>query len=151
MAGLSGLNLVYEAAGMHASLLGFCLESLIIDNDMLGSCLRCVRGIDTSDAALSIDTIAHVCLDGPGHYLGQEKAAGQTPDDCFYPAIGDRLSPKEWNDSGRPDRLQKAITEKKRILAERFPRHVTKAVDDRLRARFGDLIKLPRSAMGWRS
>jgi trimethylamine--corrinoid protein Co-methyltransferase len=151
MAGLSGLNLVYEAAGMHASLLGFCLESLIIDNDMLGSCLRCVRGIDTSDAALSIDTIAHVCLDGPGHYLGQEKAAGQAPDDCFYPAIGDRLSPKEWNDSGRPDMLQKAITEKKRILAERFPRHVTKAVDDRLRARFGDLIKLPRSAMGWRS
>ena len=26
MAGLSGLNMVYEAAGMHASLLGFCLE-----------------------------------------------------------------------------------------------------------------------------
>ena len=36
MAGLSGLNMVYEAAGMHASLLGFCLESLVIDNDMLG-------------------------------------------------------------------------------------------------------------------
>ncbi len=28
LAGLSGLNMVYEAAGMHASLLGFCLESL---------------------------------------------------------------------------------------------------------------------------
>jgi trimethylamine---corrinoid protein Co-methyltransferase len=27
MAGLSGLNLVYEAAGMHASLLGFCLKA----------------------------------------------------------------------------------------------------------------------------
>ena len=27
MAGLSGLNMVYEAAGMHASLLGFCHES----------------------------------------------------------------------------------------------------------------------------
>ena len=26
MAGLSGLNMVYEAAGMHASLLGFCFE-----------------------------------------------------------------------------------------------------------------------------
>ena len=44
MAGLAGLNMVYEAAGMHASLMGFCLESLIIDNDMLGQCLRCVRG-----------------------------------------------------------------------------------------------------------
>ena len=26
MAGLAGLNLVYECAGMHASLLGFCME-----------------------------------------------------------------------------------------------------------------------------
>ncbi len=49
MAGLSGLNMVYEAAGMHASLMGFCLESLVIDNDMLGQCLRCVRGVDVSD------------------------------------------------------------------------------------------------------
>ncbi len=44
MSALSGSDLVYEAAGMHASLLGFCLESLIIDNDMLGHCLRAARG-----------------------------------------------------------------------------------------------------------
>ena len=37
MAGLSGLNMVYEATGMHASLLGFCFDSLIIDKDMLGN------------------------------------------------------------------------------------------------------------------
>jgi len=36
MAGLSGLNMVYEAAGMHASLLGFCHESLILGNDVIG-------------------------------------------------------------------------------------------------------------------
>jgi len=45
MAGLTGLNMVYEAAGMHASLLGFCLESLIIGDDLLGQAMRCVRGI----------------------------------------------------------------------------------------------------------
>ena len=66
----------------------------------------------------------------------------------FYPAIGDRFSPKEWNEKGKPDILSRAIAEKKRILAERFPRHVPKAVDDRLRTRFGELIKLPRSGMG---
>ena len=52
MAGLSGLNMVYEAVGMHASLLGFCLESLIIGDDLLGQSLRCVRGIEVNDAAL---------------------------------------------------------------------------------------------------
>ena len=64
MAGLAGLNMVYEAAGMHASLLGFCLESLVIDNDMLGQCLRCVRGIEVSDAALDISVFKDVCLTG---------------------------------------------------------------------------------------
>lgn len=148
MAGLSGLNLVYESAGMHASLLGFCLESLIIDNDMLGHCQRCVRGIEVSDAALSIDTIAEVCLNGPGHYLGNEQTLRLMQTEYFYPAIGDRFSPKEWNEKGKPDILTRAIAEKKRILAERFPRHVEKAIDDRLRTRFGDMIKLPRSGMG---
>ncbi|MER9303688.1 trimethylamine methyltransferase family protein [Mesorhizobium sp. M0293] len=148
MAGLSGLNLVYEAAGMHASLLGFCLESLVIDNDMLGHCLGCARGIDVTDEALSIDSIAEVCLKGPGHYLDNEQTLKLMQTRHFYPALGDRSSPKEWNEKGRPDILLRAITEKKRILAERFPRHVPKQVDDRLRARFGSLIHLPRTHMG---
>ena len=148
MAGLSGLNLVYESAGMHASLLGFCLESLIIDNDMLGHCLRCVRGIEVSDAALSIDTIADVCLKGPGHYLGNEQTLRLMQTEYFYPAIGDRFSPKQCNAKGRPDILSRAIEEKKKILATRFPRHVSKAIDDRLRQRFGETIRLPRAAMG---
>jgi trimethylamine--corrinoid protein Co-methyltransferase len=148
MAGLSGLNLVYESAGMHASLLGFCLESLIIDNDMLGMCQRCVRGIEVSDAALSLDTIADVCLNGPGHYLGHDQTLKLMQTEYFYPAAGDRFSPKEWNEKGKPDILQRAIAEKKRILAERFPRHVPRSLDDKLRTRFGGLIHLPRSGMG---
>jgi trimethylamine--corrinoid protein Co-methyltransferase len=148
MAGLSGLNLVYESAGMHASLLGFCLESLIIDNDMLGQCLRCVRGIEVTDEALSIETITEVCTKGPGHYLGNEQTLKLMQTEYFYPAVADRYSPKEWGEKGKPDLLQKAIAEKKKILADRFPRHVPRHIDDQLRARFGDLIKLPRSGMG---
>src|SRR5690606_32601646 len=73
LAGLAGLDLVYEAAGMHASLLGFCLESLILDNVMLGHCLRSARGLDGGETARCVDTIAGVCLDGPGHYLGDKQ------------------------------------------------------------------------------
>ena len=148
MAGLSGLNLVYESAGMHASLLGFCLESLIIDNDMIGQCLRCVRGIDVSDAALSIEVISDVCLNGPGHYLGHTQTLALMQTEYFYPAIADRFSPKEWNETGKPDILQRAIAEKRRILAEHFPRHVSRETDDALRARHQN-IYLPRKSMGW--
>ena len=34
LAAHSGANLIYESAGMHASLLGACLESYVIDNDL---------------------------------------------------------------------------------------------------------------------
>lgn len=149
LAGMAGSGLVYEAAGMHASLLGFCLESLIIDNDMLGHCLRCVRGLDAGDIGPALKSITDVCLDGPGHYLSKAEDAARG--DYFYPVIADRASPREWCEKGKPDMLQRAIAQKKRILAERFPRHISKATDDRLRARFGDLIKLPRNAMGWKS
>jgi trimethylamine--corrinoid protein Co-methyltransferase len=147
LAGLSGLNLIYESAGMHASLLGFCLESLIIDNDMLGQCLRCVRGVEVSDEALSVDVIADVCLNGPGHYLGHGQTLKLMQTEYYYPAIADRFSPKEWNEKGRPDIVQRAIAEKRRILATNFPNHVPRALDDQLRARF-PAIQLPRSGMG---
>ncbi|MCO5160502.1 MAG: trimethylamine methyltransferase family protein [Mesorhizobium sp.] len=147
LAGLSGLNLIYESAGMHASLLGFCLESLIIDNDMLGQCLRCVRGIDVSDAALSVDVITDVCINGPGHYLGHGQTLKLMQTEYFYPAIADRFSPKEWNEKGRPDILQRAISEKKRILSSVFPNHIPRSLDDQLRARFANIL-LPRSGMG---
>jgi trimethylamine--corrinoid protein Co-methyltransferase len=148
MAGLAGLNLVYEAAGMHASLLGFSLESLIIDNDMLGQCLRCVRGIDVSDKALSVETITDVCLNGPGHYLGHGQTLELMQTEYFYPAVADRYSPKEWAEKDKPDLLRKAIEEKRRILSTYFPHHVPRSLDDQLRGRLHN-IHLPRKAMGW--
>ncbi len=66
LAAMTGINLLYETAGMHASLLGFCLESLLIDNDMLGSINRNVRGIEVNDETLSVEVIRNVCIDGPG-------------------------------------------------------------------------------------
>lgn len=148
MAGLSGLNLVYESAGMHGSLMGFCLESLIIDNDLIGQCLRCVRGIEVSDESLSTDTIADVCMNGPGHYLGHAQTLKLMQTEYVYPALGDRLSPKEWAEKDKPDIVARAIAEKQRILDTSFPRHVPKALDEKIRAAF-DNIHLPVNQMGW--
>ena len=108
MAGLSGLNMVYESVGMHASLLGFCHESLILGDDMLGQCLRCVRGIDVTDDTLSLDVMKSVCLEGPGHYLGHDQTLDVMQSHYVYPSLGDRTSPKEWVEIGRPDLVARA-------------------------------------------
>jgi len=146
MAGLSGLNMVYESVGMHASLLGFCLESLILGDDLLGQALRCVRGIEVTDDTLSLETMRSVCLDGPGHYLGSDQTLGLMQTEYVYPRLGDRTSPKEWLEIGRPDLVEKAIAEKNRILTEHFPRHIDAATDAAIRA--SNAIHLPAGAVG---
>jgi len=146
MAGLSGLNMVYESVGMHASLLGFCFESLILGDDMLGQCQRCVRGIEVTDDTLSLEVMRSVCLEGPGHYLGHDQTLGLMQTEYVYPALGDRTSPKEWLEIGRPDLVQKAIERKRQILTEVFPDHLPSDRDRAARDRFN--IHLPPEAVG---
>ncbi len=145
MAGLAGLNLVYESAGMHASLLGFCLESLIIDNDMLAQALRCVRGIEVNDETLSIESMRQVCTEGPGHYLGHDQTLSLMQTEYVYPSIADRSSPKEWLELGKPDILQRAVARKREILDGHFPQHLSAELDARIREEFD--IKILKSTM----
>ncbi len=118
LAGLSGLNMVYEAVGMHASLLGFCLESLVLGDDILGQVLRCIRGIDVTEDSTSIEAMKSVCLDGPGHYLGSEQTLKLMQTEYVYPALGNRMSPKEWVEADRPMLLDRAIARKNEILSK---------------------------------
>jgi trimethylamine--corrinoid protein Co-methyltransferase len=141
MAGLAGLNMVYEAAGMHASLLGFCLESLILGDDLLGQALRCVRGIEVTEDNVSLEVIRATCLEGPGHYLGSEQTLSLMQTEYIYPTLADRSSPKEWLEQDRPDLLSRATARKEEILATRSAARFEPAVDQAIRDRFA--IHLP--------
>jgi trimethylamine--corrinoid protein Co-methyltransferase len=143
--GNSGANLIYESAGMHASLLGFCLESLIIDNDIIGAVQRTIRSIEVTEDSISLETIRQTCLEGPGHYLGSDQTLQLMQRDYVYPEVGDRQSPKEWVEKGRLTMLDRAIRRKNDVLANHFPSHVSSAIDDAIRAKFP--VGLPRDAM----
>lgn len=136
MAGLSGLNMVYEAAGMHASLLGFCHESLILGDDLIGQAQRCVRGIEVDDETLALDQMREVCLHGPGHYLGTDQTLGRMQKDHVYPSLGDRTSPKEWEERNKPDLLANAVARKNAILSKPAAARFAPDLDSALRARF---------------
>jgi len=141
MAGLSGLNMVYEAAGMHASLLGFCHESLIMGNDLIGQAMRCVRGIEVTEETLAVEQIREVCIGGPGHYLGTEQTLSRMETDHVYPALGDRTSPKEWAERGKPNLIENA-TARKEVILNQVPRaRFDPVIDQAIRARFN--IHLP--------
>ncbi|WP_390914468.1 trimethylamine methyltransferase family protein [Pseudosulfitobacter sp. SM2401] len=136
MAGLSGCNMIYEAAGMHASLLGFCHESLILGDDIIGQAQRCVRGIEVNDETLALDQMASVCMGGPGHYLGTDQTLSRMQSDNVYPTLGNRMSPKEWAESDKPGLLNNAVARKEAILAQVSAARFDPQVDAEIRAKF---------------
>jgi len=136
MAGLSGLNMVYESVGMYASLLGFCPEGMVLGNDLIGQAQRCVRGIDVTEDAVSLDVMKAVCLDGgPGHYLGSDQTLALMQTEYLYPEVANRLTPKDWEEAGRPDLIAAARRRKESIL-QMAPLQVPHEIDRAVRARF---------------
>jgi len=145
LVGNSGANLIYESAGMHASLLGFSLESLLIDNDIIGAAQRTIKGIEVSEERLSFETIRDVCLNGPGHFLGSDQTLQLMQTEYLYPSVGDRRSPNEWAEQGSLDVLQRAAIKVQEILARHYPAHVPDSVDAAIRARYP--VRLTRASM----
>ena len=145
LVGNAGANLIYESAGMLASLLGFSMEGLIIDNDVIGAVQRTIKGIEVTDESLSLETIRKVCLEGPGHYLGSDQTLHLMQREYIYPTVGDRTSPNQWVDEGRPTVVERASRKLDSILASHYPTHLSDSVDAAIREKLP--IRLPRDAM----
>lgn len=132
----SGVNMVYEAGGMQASLLAYSLESLVMDNDSVGAALRTVRGMEINDDTVSLNVIREVCLNGPGHFLGHGQTIDLMERDYVYPIIGDRSNPGEWREKGATSSLDRAIEQVDHTLASHYPEHIPATLDARIRERF---------------
>ena len=121
LVGNCGVNMIYESAGMHASLLGFSLESLVIDNDIIGAAQRTIKGIEVNEERLSFETIKDVCLNGPGHFLGSGQTLQLMQTEYLYPTVGDRRSPNDWLEQGGSSVSERAERKIAEILATHFP------------------------------
>ena len=144
LAAHTGCNNVSESAGMLGSLMALSLESMVIDNDMLGAVLRTVRGIEVNEETLSYHVMEQV-VHGEGHFL----RTGQTMDlmrtEFEYPALADRRTPGEWEAAGSPDIREQAAERVKSILSSHYPEYIDPAVDEKIRENFP--ILLPREVM----
>jgi trimethylamine--corrinoid protein Co-methyltransferase len=145
MVGNAGANLVYESAGMLASLLAACYESYVIDNDIIGAVQRSIRGIEVTEETLAVEVIRDVCMNGPGHFLGHGQTLELMQSEYIYPEIGDRTSPKEWVEQGKIAFNDRARLKLREILSTHYPSHIDPAVDRAIRERFP--VKLARGDM----
>lgn len=132
LAGQAGANLVYESAGMLASLLVFSPDAAVVDNDMLGSVNRTIRGIDINDSALSARVIRDT-VSGPGHFLGNEQTLHLMLREYVYPLIGDRNNPDDWRDQGATNAAERAHEHVRKVMRNHFPTHVSRDKDEWIR------------------
>jgi trimethylamine--corrinoid protein Co-methyltransferase len=144
LAALSGCNNVSESAGMMGSLMGLSLESLVIDNDMLGAVMRTVRGIEVNDETLSFAEIENA-VHGEGHFLRQDQTLNLMRSEYEYPALADRLPPNVWEEAGSLDIREQAAMRVKEVLSTHYPDYVSREVDAKIRDKFK--IEIPREYM----
>jgi len=145
MAVHSGANLVTQAAGMQAGLMGICLEGYVIDNDMLGAILRSAAPVEVDPATLSPQSIAEV-VRGDGHFLGHADTLARMETDFLYPELADRSSPEEWEARGAPGLRDRACERARDILASHFPDCIPASLRAELRHDFD--IRLSGEGMG---
>ena len=134
--GLAGANLIYESAGMTASLLGASLESFVIDNEMISHVNRIIQGIDVNDETIGIETIRKAAEGKDKHFLAAQQTMDAMERDYFYPELASREDPRSWQENGKIDVWGKANIKVKKILNEHKPNYIPKNADEEIRKQF---------------
>ena len=137
--GLAGANMIYESAGMTASLLGASFEAFILDDEMLGHIHRAIRGFEVTEETLGLAAIREAVL-GEGHFLGGDDTMASMSRDYFYPTLADRDPPITWEEKGAPDARAVAREKARSVLAHPDPGYLSSATDAWARERFNILL-----------
>lgn len=139
-AGLAGANMIYESAGMMASLLGASFEAMILDNEMLALNQRAIRGVEVTDETLGFEAIKQAVY-GDGHFLGGDHTMNAMLRDYYYPKLANRDSPTIWEESGAPDAWQTARLHLSHLQNEPRETYLSEQADKAIRERHN--IHLP--------
>lgn len=101
LAALAGGNFIHEAAGLLEGALTASYAMYVIDNDIIGACLRTLRGVEVDDDRLAVDLIIN--LNSQGNYITQPHTIKYMRTESFFPQVSDRSSYSKWKMEGARD------------------------------------------------
>ncbi len=136
---LSGANYIHHSAGFLESMLTIAYEQYVIDDDINGSIMRMVRGIEITDEMLSVDVIDRVCRN-EGHYFTEEQTLNLMRSQYYYPHTADRQLRDNWQAQGATDMRERALQKAREILKHHQPESIHPKIDDAIRKRFEILL-----------
>lgn len=125
-AALAGVNVITCAGTLD----GTMMESnalLVLDDEICGSVLRMVRGIEVDTETLAVDLIKKVGFDG--NYLAEDHTSERFRSELFIPKLYSREPYENWLESGQPLAMDNAKSEAKRILEDHEPYNIDRQVE----------------------
>ena len=133
-AALAGGNLIYESAGMTASLLGVSFEGFVLDDEMHAMSYRILRGVEVDEESLGYEAVLEAVL-GEGHFLGTPHTYRAMERDYVYPKLADRMEPNSWAEAGSLDAWARARDRAREILASHHPEYLDAEAEADIRTR----------------
>jgi trimethylamine--corrinoid protein Co-methyltransferase len=131
---MSGANYIHDAAGLMEFDLTASYEKMVIDDEIIGRCLRVLRGVEVTEDTLAVDLIEQV---GAGKdYLGEEHTLRYMRTEFASNTVSDLLPRECWEADGSLDTNQRAHAIALKLLAEHQPLGIPSDMDARIRARF---------------
>jgi len=142
---LLGGTHMFNMGGLLSSLMAFDFGKAVIDGEIALMLKRIQRGFEFSEENLALDVIAEI---GPGgNYMEHEHTMAHMRSAAMLPTVATREMRANWEEAGRPDAKARALKQAARalqkagkILTHDNPAVFSRDVDDRIRARFKNLV-----------
>jgi trimethylamine--corrinoid protein Co-methyltransferase len=131
LSGLSGAAMVHDLGFLDCAGIG-SLESLIMNDEIIGMTRRLVRGIEVSDQTLMLDLIDRV---GPaGEFMSAKETARRCRSEIWNPKLLDRQPWVNWELAGRQTTLDRIRVRLRDILATHKPPPLPLGVQQQIEA-----------------
>jgi len=137
-AAMLGRTHMFNTGGLLSSLMAFDFAKAVIDGEMGLMLKRLKRGLDFSEENLALAVIAEA--GHGGSYMELDHTFENMRDTAVIPTVATRQMRAQWEEAGRPDANTRALQEASRILTRDNPAVFSSEVDQRIRARFSDLV-----------
>ncbi len=139
LAAMGGSNFVHHAAGMLESMAAVAYEQYVIDDEIIGSCMKALKGITVDAEHLALDVIDQV---GPGgNFMTADHTMQHLRSEYFQGnGVTDRKNRSQWEKDGAMDARERARQMVKKILADPETPYIPNDVDRVIRDRFEILL-----------
>ncbi|MBI4025759.1 MAG: trimethylamine methyltransferase family protein, partial [Verrucomicrobia bacterium] len=131
---MSGANYIHDAAGLMEFDLTASYEKMVIDDEIIGRCLRVLRGIEVTDETIALDVMLEV--GAGGNFLAEEHTIRHMRTEFAPNTISDREHREAWAAAGSKDTFVRAHEAALKILKEHVPLAIDPQVDRQVRKRF---------------